>query len=502
VSATDPEAHHAEIVARATLRSQSDDPKVAESGRRLLEGVMNARAAGLTYRLDSIGNGTRFNDQHAHEVRWVVDAGCWSSWCADENRWVFGDEPVHEMAKKTVASIYAAGHREWAKHTADTGFERMLKRASTEQRVCVRMADFDADATLLNTPSGAVDLRTGALIGCAPERLMTKRTRVGYEPETPRGAWADFLEYVLPDPELRDYVQSLAGYAVIAGVEERLLCFLVGPTGTGKTKLANTLGDALGDYAVTLAQDQLLVGAKDTYGLARLPGARLVLASEFDETQKINVALVKRLTGGDPVTVRMAYGKPFEYPPVGTLLVPTNRLPFFGADSATWSRICPVPFDHSLAYYGVKNLDERLAGAGEEALAWVVEGAVRFLASPLELGSRLWPPRAVLEALGEIRAEQVHLVEDFLATCVDRTDTAAMTSAGDLYKALGAWCAENGEKRVPTARTAGVWYRRSGLEPYHDGKARYWRGGRLLTELFVDYGPAWTWRGEEKETSF
>ena len=48
---------------------------------------------------------------------------------------------------------------------------------------------FDAHADLLNTPSGVVDLRTGALMPADPFLYLTKMTGVAYDPDADMAMW-------------------------------------------------------------------------------------------------------------------------------------------------------------------------------------------------------------------------------------------------------------------------------------------------------------------------
>jgi phage/plasmid-associated DNA primase len=58
--------------------------------------------------------------------------------------------------------------------------------------------------------------------------------------------WEDFLADVLPDTELRGFVQRLAGYGYLAGDAVPVLGVFVGTGPNGKTTLARALHVALG----------------------------------------------------------------------------------------------------------------------------------------------------------------------------------------------------------------------------------------------------------------
>lgn len=159
------------------------------------------------YRLDAIHNGQRFFDSWGDEVRWVDDAGGWFTYRASERRWVPSDEDVREMGKLVVAEMYDEGMNAletaqrngdpnaedaarrmlaWAKQTADTQFDKMIKMASSIPGMRIKMSEFDAQPYLLNTQNGVWDLRSGEQVrdeSVAP-LLLTKRTGA-----TPVSSW-------------------------------------------------------------------------------------------------------------------------------------------------------------------------------------------------------------------------------------------------------------------------------------------------------------------------
>lgn len=458
------------------------------------------------YRLDAIHNGQRFYDTWVNEVRWVEDAGTWYAYRASEHRWTPSDEDVREMGKLVVADMYDEGMTaidrarsagdtnaeaaakatlKWAKTTADTQFDKMLKMASSIDGMRIQMTDFDAQHYYLNTLDGVWDLRTGRRVSDveASSLLLTKRTGASPESDWQGGEWQNFLNYVCPNEEVRGYLQLCMGYMAFAGVEERLILFLLGDTGCGKSKFVEAVQSAMGDYAVSLATDQLLVGAKDTYGLARLPGARMIQAAEFEEGQKINTSLVKRITSGEPVTVRMAYGKPFDYSPVGTIIISTNKLPWLGDDEAGWNRVRAIPFNESLTLYNVERLDDKLSNARGEVLKWILEGAAKYWSTEPVSGSRLTPPQVVAEVTGGERRDQRHYVLNMLEECFDG-DQSYYQEAGDVYAVLKAWCGKEGFKEQEIVKKAwmGRKFAQDGVPAHRTAKARWWGVGRLTDD--------------------
>src|SRR5262249_36320059 len=160
----------------------------------------------------------------------------------------------------------------------------------------------------LNTPSGTLDLETFEL---RPHRFtdyLTKITGAAYDPTALCPRWEAFLEEVLPDPEVRAFMQRSFGYALTGLTTEQCLWFLYGLGRNGKTTAINAARKVLGDYAASTQASTLMVKAKGDdkrNDIAVLRGARFVSATEAEQGQQIAEALIKQITGQDPVTARL-----------------------------------------------------------------------------------------------------------------------------------------------------------------------------------------------------
>jgi putative DNA primase/helicase len=146
------------------------------------------------------------------------------------------------------------------------------------------------------------------------------------------------------------YLQLVAGYVLTGLTVEQCFFVVIGPGANGKTVFLRTLQTLLGEgeYALTTPPETLLA-KRDTGGpspdLARLRGARLVVASEPNEGCILEEALVKRLTGQDKIVCRDPYCGLFEYVPTFKLFLATNTKPIIhGTDHAIWRRIHLIPF--------------------------------------------------------------------------------------------------------------------------------------------------------------
>jgi P4 family phage/plasmid primase-like protien len=315
-----------------------------------------------------------------------------------------------------------------------------LARSNPEQVATVDQ--WDADPSLLGTPGGTVDLRTGELRAARPEEHITKQTRV-----TPAAGgteaplWGSFLERIFRhDPELVPYMQRVAGYALIGLTAEHVLIFAWGQGGNGKGVFFNTLAYVLGEYAAVAAPDLLLVTNSDRHptDMAMLRGARLVLASELAPGRAWDEPKLKSLTGGDPITARFMRQDFFTYVPQFTLLVAGNHKPSFrSVDEAVRRRVQLVPFLQNIPK-GERDpgLAEKLRAEAPAILRWAIAGCLAWQKQGLN------PPQTVREA-----SESYLEGEDALGQWLDercKLGGLDLTPFDILFQDWREWCEANG----------------------------------------------------------
>lgn len=321
------------------------------------------------------------------------------------------------------------------------GLNHLLIEAAPH--LACKLDDLDADPFALNTPAGIVDLRTGELRPSDPAALCTKATAVG---PCDDGAelWNSFLDTICcGDTELADHLQTVAGMAALGQVFTETLLLATGDGGNGKSTFFNTLARVLGDYATSVRPALLLTGnANNGAELAALRGVRLALAAETEEGQRLDGAAVKGLVSTDRVAANPKYKDPFSFTPSHTLVLYTNFLPRVGSsDRGTWSRLTVLPFNAHLRDTAGERKDYAeilFTQAGGAVLAWMIEGARRFIAN----GYKLTPPTVVREALAEYQKSNDWL-GDFLEECCELGESYT-TGSNDLYQRYTAFCQTSG----------------------------------------------------------
>lgn len=311
-----------------------------------------------------------------------------------------------------------------------------------QPKLAVDPKELDADPYILNTPAGAVDLRTGKLHEHSPWHYCTKITGVSPD-NTNIEMWYDFLKRVtVNDKELENYLQEVAGMSVIGMVLKECMVVAHGSGGNGKSTLFNVESKVLGDYSGMLSAEALTVNCKKNKSpeKAELRGKRLVIASELEEGLRLDTAMVKQLCSTDQILAEPKYLKPFHFTPSHTLVLFTNHLPRVGStDKGTWDRLIIVPFLAS--FRGMKGevknyADYLFRNCGGAVLSWMIEGAKKFIENDCELHT----PDAVNRASAEYLAENDWLNQFIEAKCDVNPEYIALS--GELYDEYREWCGQ------------------------------------------------------------
>ena len=209
------------------------------------------------------------------------------------------------------------------------------------------------------------------------------------------------------------------GYSITGAVSEQVLILAIGAGANGKTTLLEAVRTVLGDYASAAEPDLLLArGEAHPTGIARLQGARFVVATESDEGRRLAEGTVKRLTGGDRLTARYMHQNFFEFAPSHTLWLCTNHRPDVrGVDHAIWRRLRVAPFNVTIATEDQDpHLLERLTAESAGILAWAVRACLRWQAEGLG------EPVAVKMATTAYRQDQ-----DIIGEFLDETASSSPT---------------------------------------------------------------------------
>ena len=140
-------------------------------------------------------------------------------------------------------------------------------------------------------------------------------------------------------------MRRLFGYCLTGLVTEHIIVILYGTGANGKSTLVTTLRKLAGDYAYHARPEVFMAKRNDTQGFELVPlaGARVVTSTETSGGRRLDEALVKEMTGGEPITCAPKYGDFFTFQPVFKPLLVTNHKPVIKGGHPRTARGGPSP---------------------------------------------------------------------------------------------------------------------------------------------------------------
>jgi putative DNA primase/helicase len=457
---------------RAISGAPPIEPAISDLGVASIEDVDDARLA--FYPLTDLGNAERFRDRHRNALLYTSALG-WFAW--DGRRWSRqgAEESVAKAVFRTVRAIQREADA--IRGTADDkvvetrkdGKEILLSekiaswgRASESAqkiaaivklgapKLSVDAAKLDADPWVLNVENGTLVFdRSGkeedpvSFRRHDPGDLITKLAPVAYDPDAACPTYDRFLAEVQPEADVRRFLHQWGGYSLTGDTGEQKLAFLYGKGRNGKSTLVDAWGDVAGDYGETVPIETFVdqgrgrnAGAA-TPDLAILPGVRQLRTSEPERGAKLAEALIKLVTGGEPIQARHLNLPYFKFRPAFKLTMSGNYRPRIdGTDEGIWRRVILVPWKVTVTAPD-KGLPARLKGELSGILNRLLDGLRDYL------DAGLVQPDSVTAATQDYRDDSDPLGRFLDAAVVPAPGERVQSTR--LHEVFAAWAKATGE---------------------------------------------------------
>lgn len=262
--------------------------------------------------------------------------------------------------------------------------ESAIRAVASVSGVSIDLNVLDANPYLMGVKNGVLEL-DGENVRLRKARAtdyITLNTGVPWEKpsEFAAGLWRNYLNTFLPDPELQRAVQIIMGHCLVGGNPEKILVVLKGGTNTGKSTMIAVIEAALGEYAGSINPTVFQSHKFNSTLVGALP-KRMVMCSEFEESDNLSAAMIKRITGGnDVITQEVKFSNAVvSGVPQFVAILPTNETPAIeGNDEALKNRLLVIPFDVTPA-----KIDKQAATivrntCATAVLNWLVEGYMEY----------------------------------------------------------------------------------------------------------------------------
>lgn len=331
--------------------------------------------------------------------------------------------------------------------TSTSRINAIVTRFREQASVTVEPDAFDNNLDLLNLGNCTYNLSTGAMTPHDPSNMLTMTFGANYDPEAQCPRFEKFMEEVLPDAEVRTFVQRALGYSLTGKPTKRVMFMLHGPSGTGKSVLTSVITRLFGDYGTTApATTFRMKKTETTVDVHQLRGKRFVATSEMPEGAQLDEELVKRITGGDIITSRALYESFHHWRAQCVIWIATNFLPRLSSDdNAIWRRTKTVPmrteFGPHTGHKEIEGLSDLLLQERDGILNWLLDG----LADYKEHG--LNEPEAITRDLNDYRTEMDSVAAWFQEEVRDGTITIVedgRVATQLLYQRYSSHCSDEG----------------------------------------------------------
>jgi putative DNA primase/helicase len=263
--------------------------------------------------------------------------------------------------------------------------------------------------------------------------------------------WTRFCDEIFcGDKALIRYVRRILGVALSGFNVDECFYLLHGRGANGKSTFLSVLRHVFHEYSVSIPFQSIIKPPQYQSDprrpdLLRMRDKRLTMVTELPAGYELDMAMMKTLTGRDPVDVRDNYAKSAaikSFEPIALIFIACNNLPeVTEADRGTWRRIRKIPFLASFEGRADPFLRQKLISEAPVILLDLLYGYYDYQDEP-----QLAPPECVTSAVQQMQ-EDKDLLVDWLSECCEVTgDPSDIELVADLNASYNAWCHERMQK--------------------------------------------------------
>lgn len=293
----------------------------------------------------------------------------------------------------------------------------------------------DSNCHLVGFENGVYDLNALEFRDGRPEDYVSLSTGINYvefDNNNPHHeALAQFLSQVLRNNNVREYVLRLFASFLHGSIREERFHVWTGVGSNGKSKILELFQSAFGEYCCTLPISLLTQkrGASNSASpeLSRAKSKRFACLQEPGENERLNIGLMKEMTGGDKLYSRGLYREGSEWKPQFKMILTCNHLPIVPSDDGgTWRRIRVVRFESRFCEHPDPNKENEFP-INTELSQCFDEWKEPFMSMLVEyykksVTNKIKEPEEVLECTREYQRRN-DIIMEFLDSAVEKHET-------------------------------------------------------------------------------
>ena len=338
-----------------------------------------------------------------------------------------------------------------------TAFKDNVMKECREQFYVEKFEEkLDSRCHLLGFENGVYDFDANEFRDGQPEDYVSFSTTTNYVPYDPYSYHAkqinEFLSKIFTLPHVKKYVMTLFASFLNGNIREEKFHVWTGSGSNGKSKIVDLFERSFGDYCVkfpiTLLTQKRAASNAATSELARAKGKRFAALQEPSEDEKLNIGLMKELSGGDKIMARFIYREPIEFKPQFKMILACNHLPLIPSDDGgTWRRIRVVEFTSKFCEHPDPNnpyefaMDMALSSKFEEWKEMFMAMLINYHINDYKNNGIIEPEEVMKCTRDYQRSNDGYL--DFVESEIEKANENTELDVAEGYACFKAWVGDN-----------------------------------------------------------
>jgi len=408
-----------------------------------------------------------------------------------DHRWIHGKAEMRNEISKTLPNTYKTVLKYYKNLSKNEDTEAKqkelklkikritelidsLKKTGQKQNIVTEAEDvfylnnktfasnLDQNVYLIGFENGIYDLNKMKFRDGKPCDNITFSVGYKYDKKISSDELNTMLEQIIPNEQLRKYFLKLVASCLSGeSVIQKFFC-CSGIGANGKSLLFDLISKTFGEYfsyvPVALITQKRQGAENASPQLLRTINKRIIVFSESNKNDAIELSIMKELTGGDKIVARGLHQNPIEFKPQFTPFILCNHLPQLDAndDFSVWRRMRSIKFTSTFVDKPNKNnpneykRNDRLSTNFD---AWKI-AFMNILIDHYKLFKEegLEDIKEVLDATNEYKlAEDIYaeFVKEYLTNTNDKDDYIVWTALKQSYET---WYKDNYHKTLPNAK--------------------------------------------------
>jgi putative DNA primase/helicase len=194
----------------------------------------------------------------------------------------------------------------------------------------------------------AFDIKKGECIEFSPELYLTNKLDIEIDENIKECPVIDKFFTDCVGEDHKQILYDLCAYTLFKEMPYQKLFFVYGPAGTGKSKFLDFLEGVLGKDNYCSVEPKNI--QKDIHATSQMLYKLANIVSDINYDEFDNINQVKKLTGGDTVTIRNMYKDPYNAKLFVKQIYSTNKMPVVKEKTRAWyRRVYPIEFSNIIS---------------------------------------------------------------------------------------------------------------------------------------------------------